>query len=96
MCPFHAVTGLWCPLCGGLRMSNALIHGDLAAAIDFNPLLVLTLGAAGLLLVSDRVFGRTRLWDLIRSPRAQRVAAGVLAVFTLARNLPGFTWLGPQ
>lgn len=96
MCPFHAATGLWCPLCGGLRMSNALIQGDLGAAFALNPLLVVTLGAASVLWLSDRVLGRTRLWNLIRSARAQRIGAVVLAVFTLARNLPGFTWLGPQ
>ena len=27
-CPFHAVTGLWCPGCGGLRAVHDLTHGS--------------------------------------------------------------------
>ena len=37
-CPFLALTGWQCPLCGGTRMGGALLHGDLAAAFAFNPL----------------------------------------------------------
>src|SRR5687768_7002451 len=31
-CPFLAVTGLFCPGCGGLRCAHALAHGDVPAA----------------------------------------------------------------
>jgi len=44
-CPFLALTGWWCPACGGLRCVHALTRGDLAAAAHDN-LLVL----AGLVL----------------------------------------------
>jgi hypothetical protein len=37
-CPFRALTGWQCPLCGGTRMGAALLHGDVAAAYAFNPL----------------------------------------------------------
>jgi Protein of unknown function (DUF2752) len=41
-CPFLALTGWRCPLCGGTRMGAALLHGDLTGAFAYNPL---TLGA---------------------------------------------------
>jgi hypothetical protein len=43
-CPFRALTGWQCPLCGGTRMGAALLHGDLAAAYAFNPLALVALG----------------------------------------------------
>jgi hypothetical protein len=36
-CPFRALTGWDCPLCGGTRMGSALLHGDVATAWAFNP-----------------------------------------------------------
>jgi hypothetical protein len=40
-CVFHALTGLQCPGCGGLRAAHHLLHGEIATAFAFNPLLVL-------------------------------------------------------
>src|SRR5438094_8884073 len=40
LCPFHAVTGAWCPLCGGLRAVSSLAHLDIAAALRDNVLVV--------------------------------------------------------
>ncbi|GLY29207.1 DUF2752 domain-containing protein [Kineosporia sp. NBRC 101731] len=42
-CPFHAVTGLYCPGCGSLRAVSDLVHGDLAGALGYNALTVITL-----------------------------------------------------
>lgn len=41
VCPWHAVTGLSCPGCGGLRMTHDLLHGQLAAAWADNAVLLL-------------------------------------------------------
>lgn len=43
LCPLRALTGLDCPLCGGLRAVNDLTHGDLAAAWFSNALLLVSL-----------------------------------------------------
>ena len=42
-CTFHAWTGLQCPGCGGLRATHELLHGNVANAWQFNPLLVAAL-----------------------------------------------------
>ncbi|MBQ7443157.1 MAG: DUF2752 domain-containing protein [Bacteroidaceae bacterium] len=38
-CPFHVLTGLDCPMCGGQRMVVALIDGHVAEAFWLNPFL---------------------------------------------------------
>ncbi|MCX6927416.1 MAG: DUF2752 domain-containing protein [Verrucomicrobia bacterium] len=43
VCFFHQTTGLLCPGCGALRASHQLLHGHLAAAFRFNPVLVVSL-----------------------------------------------------
>jgi hypothetical protein len=42
-CPFHFLTGLYCPGCGSQRAISALLHGEVLAAINFNVLMVLSL-----------------------------------------------------
>jgi hypothetical protein len=42
-CPFHRLTGLYCPGCGSLRAMHQLLHGNLPAAFGLNPLMVLAL-----------------------------------------------------
>ncbi|MFC0629195.1 DUF2752 domain-containing protein [Kribbella deserti] len=40
-CLLHKLTGLDCPLCGSTRMGAALLRGDLAAAWDYNAVVLL-------------------------------------------------------
>jgi hypothetical protein len=43
ICFFHKTTGLLCPGCGALRGLHQLLHGHLAAAFRFNPMLIASL-----------------------------------------------------
>ena len=36
-CIFHALTGLYCPGCGGTRSMYALLHGHILLAVHENP-----------------------------------------------------------
>lgn len=87
-CPWHAVTGLWCPGCGGLRAAHDLAHGQLAPAVGENALAVLLLPV----LVVGLVTGRDR-------PRRRRllllVGAALAVAFTVLRNLPAGSALAP-
>ncbi len=97
VCPLYAVTGLYCPGCGGLRGVNDLTDGHLGQAASSNLLMVLAIPFA---LV---VFGR---WSYaawtgrdVRAvpalPSAVKVGLVALAIaFTVARNVPG-SWLAP-
>lgn len=37
ICPFHALTGLYCPGCGGTRAFYAFIHGHFIQSFCLNP-----------------------------------------------------------
>lgn len=42
-CPFRTLTGFTCPGCGSTRGLHRLLHGDVVAAFEFNPLMVVSL-----------------------------------------------------
>ena len=42
-CPFHALTGLYCPGCGSCRALHQLLSGHVGAAISYNLLTILAL-----------------------------------------------------
>ncbi len=42
-CPFRALTGFTCPGCGTTRGLHQLLHGNLTAAFQLNPFLILAL-----------------------------------------------------
>lgn len=88
LCPFHALTGAWCPLCGGLRAAESLVDLHLRAAVQYNALLV---AALPLLLAwwVDAV-ARARTGRRARGPSAVVVASliALAVVFTVVRNLP--------
>jgi hypothetical protein len=88
LCPFHAVTGLWCPLCGSLRAADALAHGQLATAVRDNALLVVGVVLLGFWAVDLLLRGR-RGEPLRRLNRPAVIGLiAVLVVFTIVRNLP--------
>jgi uncharacterized protein DUF2752 len=97
-CPFQALTGLYCPGCGGLRAVNDLTDGHVGAALSSNlvvtlaiPLAVAALGIWTL----DRWAGRTRQVPWSRWQRGTVVLVAALAVFTVVRNLAFGAWLAP-
>lgn len=92
LCPFHALTGWQCPLCGGLRAVAELAHGRPAAALRDNLLVVAAVPVVAALWLCWARTGRAgRRW-----PRAATVAIIALAVaFTVLRNLPSFALLRP-
>ncbi len=88
LCPLHATTGLWCPLCGGLRAVDALAHGDLPAALQLNVLVVVLLPLA-LAWWWDASLRERRGAAARQVPRAGYVAFVVVALgFAFVRNLP--------
>lgn len=96
-CPFHWLTGLYCPGCGATRAMHALAHFDVAGALAMNPLLVLALPVVALLLAGSAGWlpARQRLLSS-RLLDARPWAVAVIA-FAVARNLPWapFAWLAP-
>lgn len=91
-CPFHALTGLWCPGCGGTRAAMRLLHLDLPGALHYHAPAVLAAPALAFVLVAH---GNLRL--LTGRPWLVYAALAGLVVFAILRNLPWapLSWLAP-
>lgn len=84
-CPFLALTGLYCPGCGGLRMTHDLLNGDVGAALVDNVFLLVGLPMLALWLI---VAWRGKRPLMPKSAVATVVVAVV--AWTVIRNMPGF------
>ena len=97
VCPLYALTGVYCPGCGGLRGVNDLGNGHVGAAASSNLLLVLAVPFVVYVLarwtwVSWQGNGARVVPAL---PSAVKIGLGVLVLaFWVARNVPG-SWLAP-
>ncbi len=104
LCPSLAITGFYCPGCGGLRAVNDLGNGDLLGAASSNLLFV----ALVPFLILGWVVWTRRAWRGTPSGAAARggaahpyaglvigVSTVVLVVFGVLRNLPVGAWLAP-
>ncbi|PPS74296.1 hypothetical protein BV882_11575 [Streptomyces sp. 46] len=84
-CPFRATTGFDCPGCGSLRALHELVHGHLAAAADYNLLLVAFLPCAAAVWLRA-VTGRAR--PRVLPKWSAPVTVIMLVVWAVIRNLP--------
>jgi hypothetical protein len=88
-CPFHTLTGWWCPGCGATRALHELLHGHWAAALRLNPLAIALLPLVGYLTVRREPLRVKPVW--------MWMLAGMILVFGIVRNIPvyPFTFLTP-
>ena len=82
-CPFHALTGLWCPGCGGTRAAMRLLHLDVLGALHFNAPAVLAAPVLAYCFLAHADFRA-----LTARPWLLYAGLAALAAFTLLRNLP--------
>ena len=98
-CLFYSLTGLHCPGCGTLRGLHQLLHGNLLAAIGYNPYSMLALPLIGYAFLSALL---ATTWDrrlptvFVHPALIWGLLAAVLAFWAL-RNVPvfPFTVLAP-
>jgi hypothetical protein len=99
-CPFKYLTGWYCPGCGSTRALHHLLHGRVAAAFGYNPLMVscvpfLLVNGVGRILPA----GSRRLFDERGlSPAAIICISVCVVLFGVLRNLPvyPFSILAPH
>jgi hypothetical protein len=88
-CPSKMLLGIDCPFCGGLRGTNALLHGRIEEALDHNLLLPGLLATFTVMLGLAVLSVVGRPLPPIAVPRWLKVAAvALLAGFMVTRNLP--------
>lgn len=95
LCPLKAVTGLDCPLCGGLRAVHSLTRADVVGALDHNLIFTVSVPVlvVGYLIWLLRSLGRPVV-PRLRLPSWTNVALLVAGlVFAVVRNVPAFAWL---
>jgi hypothetical protein len=98
-CPFRAMTGWWCPFCGGTRAVSQLVRGELASAVRFNALLFVSLPLLALAWWVWAMPGRWSAADHVaRVVGSSRTfwwsAAAFAVVFVVVRNVAPFdAWL---
>ncbi|MBL8241653.1 MAG: DUF2752 domain-containing protein [Bryobacterales bacterium] len=93
ICPFRAVTGLPCPMCGMTRGIAALIHGQWRAAVAFHWFSPLALAALAVWIAADAGHA-ARLWNGRRFHRWVMHPAPWLALFTLCTIYGVLRWCG--
>ena len=90
ICPFLGLTGFHCPGCGTLRALHQLLHGNIIAALGYNPLTVLSLP----FIAYSFADGAIRVFRIATPPRIfiphQFIWALFVAIvaFWLLRNVP--------
>lgn len=98
LCPFYALTGWYCPGCGGLRGVNDLTNGHVAAAIHSNifllPIIAIGVWAWARWLVSA-LGGAPVRPTLAMNRQTATLLIIVATVFTVVRNTPWGHWLAP-
>lgn len=97
-CPFHALTGLYCPGCGSTRALYSLLHGDAVQALAMNPLLVAALPFVLLMALHSAGWRPRALDPLVRVIGNPTLWLVVLVGFGVLRNLPfaPFNLLAPH
>lgn len=90
ICPFRALTGFTCPGCGSTRGMHQLLHGNIGAAFEFNPLLLVALPFLLYALVrySYRVMSGQPLGGNTLAPKYIYTIFGVVLFFWIFRNTP--------
>ncbi|MBF6545846.1 DUF2752 domain-containing protein [Nocardia brasiliensis] len=97
VCPVYALTGYWCPGCGGMRAIHNLTDGNLLDSLHSN-LLAIPLVLAFALWVGDWA---RQAWrgQKMRLPSINRVTMwtffALLTAYTVLRNTPWGTWFTP-
>ena len=89
-CPFHALTGLYCPGCGSLRAIHQLLHMHFLSAFKLNPLLVFSIPLMGYLLLYPPLFrSKKRLLSVADMPAFLIwIYLGIVLLFWIIRNMP--------
>jgi hypothetical protein len=96
-CPFHELTGLWCPGCGSTRAACALMHGNVAEAFRHNVLFLPAIAAliwAWAAFALRAAFPQLRSSPWLASPFSWRsrwlwALPVIVVAFWVVRNVPG-------
>ncbi len=89
-CVFRSLTGWECPACGGQRALHASLHGEWAAALRYNPFLLVALPYLAAVVFATFGTGRRalRLRAWVRHPWVAGTYAVLFFAWWIVRNTP--------
>ena len=99
-CPFHSLTGLWCPGCGGQRALFLLLQGDVVASFRSNIFLIpiiVFLFYWYVDWVEQTFFEQRKKLYTNHTTNYFRLILWIVLIYFVLRNLPffPFTYLAP-
>lgn len=91
-CPLRLLTGFYCPGCGTLRGLHQLMHGNLTAALGFNPLMVAVLPFIGYAYLSYTMLALrgSSMPRVFVPPVLIKALFWVVIAFGVLRNVPTY------
>mgnify|MGYP002620510642 CR=1 FL=1 len=97
-CPFHELTGLYCPGCGSTRCIFALLEGNIYQAFRYNPLVFILLPFVTFYFLYNAYLYVYEKKDAIfrKIPSLVYIILIIITIgFGIIRNIPYFTFLRP-
>lgn len=99
-CAIHALTGLFCPGCGGTRAVNALLHGKILLSAYYHPFVVYVAIVGGWFMLSQTIQrlsrGKARIGLHFRMIYMW-IGLGLIAINCIVKNViffvNGSVWL---
>ena len=99
-CPFHLLTGYYCPGCGSSRGLYSLMHGNIIEAMRNNLLMVISLPYLiySFVLFSYKEISGKELKRIFIKPYYIWLLLAFILLFWVLRNIPSypFSLLAPQ
>jgi len=88
-CPFHSITGLDCPFCGGQRMLIELMHGNILEAFSLNPVLFCLLPYIVVYAISGITKGgrESKIFRWCSQNKVVFTVIGIFVLWGIIRNL---------
>ncbi len=90
-CPFHFITGFYCPGCGITRMLFSLLRLDIYQAFRYNPMVFILL----VLYIIYYIIKNILKIKIVIPNYVYYSIIGLLIVYAVLRNIPAFDYLAP-
>lgn len=98
-CPFHSLTGFYCPGCGSQRAAHAILNGHILEGLRHNFLIVLLTFVLGYQLILYLItrFSKRNVKNILHNSKTTYTILVLVILFWILRNihLYPFTYLAP-
>ena len=94
-CPFHTITGFYCPGCGITRMLFSIITLDFYQAFRYNPFVFVLLVLTIIYLIIKFILLRFKNIKISIPQYVYYIIIVLAIIFMILRNIDAFSYLAP-